>query len=192
MTIKCNVPSWNFELWCWRTFLRVDSCPRWKAGGEGDNRRWDGWMASLTWWTWVWANSRSWWWTGKPSVLQSMGLWRVRHDWAIDLMSIESVMSSNKLILLSPSVAPSSSCLQTFPAFGSFPMSQLFASGDQSIGASMSALPMNIQGLFLLELTGLMSLLSKWLSRVFSSTTFQKYQFFSALPSLWSNSHIHT
>jgi len=61
--------------WCWE---------RLKAG-EGDDRRWDGWMASLTQWTWVWVNSRRWWWTGKPGMLQSMGLQRVRHDWATEL-----------------------------------------------------------------------------------------------------------
>ena len=53
--------------------------------GEEDDRGWDGWMASLTQWTWVWASSRSWWWTGKPGVLQSMGSQRVRHDWATEL-----------------------------------------------------------------------------------------------------------
>ena len=58
---------------------------RLKAGGEGDDRGWDGWMASLTWWTWVWARSRSWWWTGRPGVLQSIGLQRVSHDWATGL-----------------------------------------------------------------------------------------------------------
>ena len=56
-----------------------------KVGGEGDNREWDGWMASLTQWTWVWVNSRSWWWTGRPGVLQSMGLQRVGHDWTTEL-----------------------------------------------------------------------------------------------------------
>ena len=56
-----------------------------RAGGEGDNRGWDGWMASLTWWTWVWVSSRSWWWTGRPGVLQSMGLQRVRQDWVTEL-----------------------------------------------------------------------------------------------------------
>ena len=62
------------RLWCWE---------RLKAGGEGDNRGWDGWMASLTGWTWVWASFRSWWWTGKPGVLQSMGLksWTWLNDW---------------------------------------------------------------------------------------------------------------
>ena len=54
-------------------------------GGKGDDRGWDGWMASPTWWTWVWANFRSWWWTGKPGVLQSMGSQRVRHNWATEL-----------------------------------------------------------------------------------------------------------
>ena len=53
---------------------------RLKAGGEGDDRGWDGWTASLTPWTWVWGSSRSWWWTDKPGMLQSMGLQRIRHD----------------------------------------------------------------------------------------------------------------
>ena len=92
---------------------------------------------------------------------------------------------------ISSSVIPFSSCLQSFPASGSFPRSQFFASGDQSIGASASAsvLPMNISPLWL---TGLISLKSKGLSRVFSNTTVHKYQFFGIQPSLWSNSHIHT
>ena len=55
------------------------------VGGEGDGRWWDGWMASLTRWTWVWVNSVSWWWTGRPRVLQSMGSQRFRHDWATEL-----------------------------------------------------------------------------------------------------------
>ena len=60
---------------------------RLKVGGEGDDRWWDGWMASLTplWWTQVWVSSGSWWWTGKPGVLQSMGSQRVRHDWVTEL-----------------------------------------------------------------------------------------------------------
>ena len=91
-------------------------------------------------------------------------------------------------------VIPFSSCLQSFPASGSFPMSRFFAPGSQSIGASASAsvLPMNVQSWFPLRLAGLISLLSKRLTRVFSSTTVQKYQFFGTQPSLWSNSHIHT
>ena len=56
-----------------------------KVGGEGNDREWDGWMASPTWCTWVWVSSRSWWWTGKPGVLQSMGLQRVRHNWETEL-----------------------------------------------------------------------------------------------------------
>ena len=85
-------------------------------------------------------------------------------------------------------------CLQSFPASRSYPMSWLFVSSGQSIGASASTsvLPMNINSWFHLWLTGLISLLSKGLSRVFSSTTNQKHQFFSVQSSLWSNSHIHT
>ena len=93
---------------------------------------------------------------------------------------------------ISSSVIPFSSCLQSFPASGSFPMSQFFTSGDQSIGASASVLPMNIQDWFPLGLTGWISLQSKGLWRVFSNTTVQKHQFFSTQLSLWSNSNIHT
>ena len=84
-----------------------------------------------------------------------------------------------------------SSCLPSFPASGSFPMSQFLTSGGQSVGASASVLPMYIQSWFPLGLTGLI-LQSKGLSRVFSNTTVQKHQFFSAHLSLWPNSHIHT
>ena len=95
---------------------------------------------------------------------------------------------------ISSSVAPFSSCLQSFPESGSFPMSQLFRSNDQSVGASASAsiLPMKIQGWFPSGSTGLISLQSKGLSRVFSNTKVQKHQFFGAQLSLESNSHIHT
>ena len=62
--------------WCWE---------RLRAGVEGDDRGWDGWMASPTQWTWVWVNSGNWWWTGRPGMLQSMGSQRVRHDWATEL-----------------------------------------------------------------------------------------------------------
>ena len=83
-----SIATWCEELthlkrpWCWE---------RLKAGWEGDDRGWDGWMASLTWWTWVWVNSRIWWWTGKPGVLQSMGLQRVGHDWVIELDWLKSI-----------------------------------------------------------------------------------------------------
>ena len=92
------------------------------------------------------------------------------------------------------SVIPFSSCLQSFPASGSFPMIPLFSTGGHSVEASASAsvLPMNIQGWFPLGLAGLISLQSKGLSRIFSSSKAQKHQFFNTQPSLWSNSHIHT
>ena len=91
--------SWIFIGWCWNWssnalatwceelthWKRPECWERLKAGGEGDDRGWDGWMASLTPCTWVLASSRSWWWTGKLSVLQSMGSQRVGHDWATEL-----------------------------------------------------------------------------------------------------------
>ena len=94
---------------------------------------------------------------------------------------------------ISSSVIPFSSCPQSFPASGSFPMSQLFASGGQSIGVSASAsvLPMNTQDWSPLGWTGWISLLSKRLSRVFN-TRVQKHQFFGTQLSSQSNSHIHT
>ena len=64
------------RLWCWEGL---------GTGGEGDNRRWDGWMASLTRWIWVWVNSGNWWWTGRPDVLWFMGSQRVGHDWGTEL-----------------------------------------------------------------------------------------------------------
>ena len=103
----------------------------------------------------------------------------------LKLMSIRSVMPSNDLTLCHPLF----SCLQSWPESGSFLMSWLFASGGAS--ASASVLPMNLQDWFPLGWTGLI-LLIKELSRVFSNTTVQKHQFFTAQPSLWSNSHIHT
>ena len=71
-----RVASLEKRLWCWEGL---------RAGGEGDDRGWDGWMASQTQWTWVWVNSGSWWWTGRPGVLRFMGSQRVGHDWATEL-----------------------------------------------------------------------------------------------------------
>ena len=102
-------------------------------------------------------------------------------------------LSQWRHLTISSSVDPFSSCHQSFPASGSFPVSWLFNSGSQSVGASTSAsvFPVNIQGWFSLGLTDLISLQSKGLSRVFFNATVQKHQFFGIQPSLWSNFHIH-
>ena len=92
---------------------------------------------------------------------------------------------------ISSSVVPFSSWLQSFPASGSFPVSRLFASGGPNTGTSASVLPVNIQSWFPLALSGLISLQSRGLSKVFPNTTVQKHQFFSAHLFLWSSSHIH-
>ena len=100
-----SLATWCEELthwkrpWCWE---------RLRAGGEGDDRGWDGWMASLTWWTWVWASSRSWWWTGKPGVLQSMGSQRVGHDWVTELPSFPYFHPQFCILLLQRSAMHSS------------------------------------------------------------------------------------
>ena len=75
-TTWCEEPTHWKRSWCWE---------RLKAGEEGDDRGWNGWMSSVTRWTWVYINSINWWWTGKPGILQSMGSQRVRHDWATEL-----------------------------------------------------------------------------------------------------------
>ena len=90
MEFRRSLQQWHFTVvrtWCkelthWKRPWRWE---RLRAGGDGDHRGWDGWMASLTQWTWVWVDSRSWWWTGRPGVLQFMGLQRVRHHWATEL-----------------------------------------------------------------------------------------------------------
>ena len=76
LTTWCEELTHMKRPWCWE---------RLRAGGEGDDRGWHGWMASQTQWAWVWVNSRSWWWTGGPGMLWSMGLQRVRHDWVTEL-----------------------------------------------------------------------------------------------------------
>ena len=89
-SLEGRIWSWNsntLATWCkelthWKRPWRWE---RLRAGGEGDDRRWDGWMASPTWWTWVWVDSGSWWWTGRPSMLQYMGSQRAGHDWVTEL-----------------------------------------------------------------------------------------------------------
>ena len=135
---------WKEWCWSWNSNTLATSCEElthWKrlwcweglgAGGEGNDRGWwDGWMVSLTRWTWVWVNSGSWWWTGRPGVLRFMGLQRVGHDWATDLIwsdlmygkiksldfwsySFDTQLSRASIlffsILNSPPVKPSGSC----------------------------------------------------------------------------------
>ena len=90
LMLKLNFQYFGHLMW------RVDSLEKTlmlgeiEGGGEGDDRGWDGWMASSTQWTWVWVNSRSWWWTGRPGVLWFMGSQRVRHDWETELNWDES------------------------------------------------------------------------------------------------------
>ena len=91
--------------WCWE---------RLKVGGEGDDRGWDGWMASPTQWTWVWVNSRSWWWTGRPGVLKSMGSQRVGHDWATELNWTEYKLF-NRLCSRTVSLSPVSLSVSWVP-----------------------------------------------------------------------------
>ena len=81
-----DVKSWLiWKDWCWE---------RLRAGGEGNDRGWDGWMASLTQWTWVWVDSGSWWWTRRPDILRFMGSQRVRHDWVTELNHNTFIYSS--------------------------------------------------------------------------------------------------
>ena len=74
-TLCEELTHWK-RLWCWEGL---------EVGGEGDDQGWDGWMASLTWWRWVWVNSGSWWWKGRPGVLWFMGSQRIEYNWATEL-----------------------------------------------------------------------------------------------------------
>ena len=106
---------WREWCWSWNSSTLATSCEElthWKrlwcweglgAGGEGDDRGWDGCMASLTWWTWVWVNSRSWWWTGRPGVLWFMGSQRVGHNWGAELNWTETWRNARIGILKSVS-----------------------------------------------------------------------------------------
>ena len=85
LMLKLKLQYFGHLMWRTGSFQKILMLEKMKVGGEGDNRQWDGWMALPTQWIWVWVNSRSWWRAGQPSVLQSMELQRVRHDWVTEL-----------------------------------------------------------------------------------------------------------
>jgi len=91
--LMLKLKLWPPDAKNWLIGKDPDCWERLKAGGEGDDRGWDGWMASLTWQTWVWADSGSWLWTGRPGMLQSMGSRRVRHDWETEPNWIEDCLT---------------------------------------------------------------------------------------------------
>ena len=101
LMLKLKLQYLGLLMWRADSLEKTLSWERLKAG-EGDNRGWDGWMASLTWWTWVWESSGSWWWTGKSDMLQSMGSQRVRHDWVTEQMS-SKLLCLYAYIILHPS-----------------------------------------------------------------------------------------
>ena len=116
LMLKLKLRYFGYLMWRADSFERSWCWERLKAGGEGDNRGWDGWMTSPTQRTWVWVNSGSWWWTGRSGVLRFMGSQRVRHNWETELNWIESVMLSNHLILYQPFLL----LLSIFPSFRVF------------------------------------------------------------------------
>ena len=180
LTLNIYWKEWNWSsntlaTWCEeQTYLKRVILGK-IEGRRREGWQWMRWLNSIpqTQWTWVWENSRRQWMTGEAGMLQS----------------IESVVPSNRLSLHHSHFPPA---FKSFPAAVSFLMSQFFTSDGQSTGAlaSASVPPLNIQGWFPLGLTGLISLLSKELSRVFSNTTVQKHLFFGYQSSLWSESHI--
>ena len=106
LMLKLNLQYFGHLMRRADTFEKTLMLGKIEAGGEGDDRGWDGWMASPTRWTWVWVNSRSWWWTGRPGVLWFMGLQRVGHDWVAELNWTEL----NKIKSVTVSVVSSSIC----------------------------------------------------------------------------------
>ena len=103
--LRKSVLHWKDWCWSWNSNTLATWCEelthmkrpwyweRLRAGGEGDSRGWDGWMALLTQWTWVWVNSGSWWWTGRPGILQFMGSQSIGHNWETELNWTESLKS---------------------------------------------------------------------------------------------------
>ena len=90
LILKLKLQYFGHLMWRTNSLEKTLMLGSLKAGGEGDDRGWDGWMASPTWWTWVWVASGSWWWTRKPGMLQSLGSQRVRHDWETELKENQS------------------------------------------------------------------------------------------------------
>ena len=99
MILKLKLQYFGYLMWRVDSLEKTLMLGRLWAGGEGDNRGWDGWMASLSRWTWVWVNSRSWWWTGRPGMLRFLGLQWVGHDWATELNWTENRSRVSKLCL---------------------------------------------------------------------------------------------
>ena len=112
--LKLKFQYFGYLMWRTDSLEKTLMLEKLKVGGEGDNRRWDSWMASLTWYTWVWASSWSRWWTGKPGVLQFMESRRVRHDWARKLNWVASVHGIFQ-VRIQERVAISSSRGSTWP-----------------------------------------------------------------------------
>ena len=102
LMLKLKFQYFGHLMWGADSLEKTQCWERLRAGGEGDNRGWDGWMASLTQQTWVWANSRRWWRTGKPGMLQSMGSQRVRHDWATEQQKAPTPSSQGQGYLHTP------------------------------------------------------------------------------------------
>ena len=106
-----HAKSWLYgkRLWCWEGL---------GAGGEGDDRGWDGWIASSTQWMWIWVNSRSWWWTGRPGVLRFMGSQRVRHDWATERNWTEGDKWASRVALVVKNPPASAGDADSIPGSG--------------------------------------------------------------------------
>ena len=96
--LKLKFQYFGYLMWRVDSLEKTLMLGRLRAGGEGDDRGWDGWMASRTWWRWVWVNSRSWWWTERPGVMPFMGWQRVRHDWATELNWGLGKLSKNRIV----------------------------------------------------------------------------------------------
>ena len=99
LILKLKLQYFGHLMWRADSFEKTLMLERLRAGGELDDKAWDGWMASPTQWTWVWVDSSSWWWTGRPGVLRFLGLQRVRHNWATELTNSQETIPNMVKVL---------------------------------------------------------------------------------------------
>ena len=149
--LKLKLQYFGHLMWQTESLEKILMLEWLKAGGEGDDRGWDGWMAWPTWWTWVWVGSRSWWWTGRPGMLLSMGSQRVGHDWTTFTQSLDPIQISTECCGVPSStwwifIASGIYFIHSSMPMSSSPSSQTFSSSSPPFSFIFTYNPQNNTG----------------------------------------------